>query len=366
MNLFTFDHYILFFLLGSFFISLSLSYLFIREKLIPNRYSIDFNEGTQKIHDGKIKRIGGLPIVISFISVFIINEFTINNKINFNLISILFFSIIIFIIGFIEDLIKDIKPTKRLLTLFISTCCWLFFSENLIQNTNIDFVDNVIEIKIFAVILTLTCMIATLNATNMMDGANGLLTIFGITVSLVMLCYAYRSNDLSLITVLIVLIGSLLGFLVFNWPKGFIFLGDGGSYFIGVILSTVLIYMSNNLNNFNMLNALVIMIYPIWELVFTVFRRVYISSKITHPDNLHLHTIINANIKRLDFIKNNNIDSNPLTGIIINLIALLPSITFLIYKFDDNLEDLESIYFFTILFSIYTIVYLFLRKINDN
>ena len=72
---------------------------------------------------------------------------------------------------------------------------------------------------------------------------------------------------------LLTLIGSLFGFLIFNWPRSFIFLGDGGSYFIGALLSTVLIYMSNSLNNFNMLNALVIMIYPIWELVFTVFRR---------------------------------------------------------------------------------------------
>ena len=181
-----------------------------------------------------------------------------------------------------------------------------------------------------------------------------------------MLCYAHKSNDLSLITILIFLIGSLLGFLVFNWPKGFIFLGDGGSYFIGAILSILLIYMSNNLSNFNMLNALVIMIYPIWELLFTVFRRFYISSKITHPDNLHLHTIINANIKRLDFIRNNNLDSNPITGLIINLIALLPPISFLLYKFDDNLEDLESIYFFIILFSIYSIIYLFLRQKSIN
>ena len=171
---------------------------------------------------------------------------------------------------------------------------------------------------------------------------------------------------MNLVTVLVFLIGSLLGFLVFNWPKGFIFLGDGGSYFIGAVLSTLLIYMSNNLNSFNMLNALVIMVYPIWELLFTVIRRIYISTKITHPDNLHLHTILNANIKRLNFIKNNNLVSNPLTGVIINLIALFPSITFLMYKFDNHLEDLESICFFTIIFSIYTIIYLFLRKINVN
>ena len=114
-----------------------------------------------------------------------------------------------------------------------------------------------------------------------------------------------------------------------------------------------------------MLNALIIMIYPIWELIFTVLRRIYFSSKITHPDNLHLHTILNANIKKINFVKNKIVDSNSLTGIIVNLIALLPSSIYLIYKFDNNLEDLESIYFFTFVFSTYTFLYLILRKINN-
>ena len=99
-----------------------------------------------------------------------------------------------------------------------------------------------------------------MNATNMMDGANGLLTIFAICVSVILLSYAYNVNDVILVIFLLTLIGSLFGFLVFNWPKGLIFLGDGGSYFIGAILSTLLIYMSN-IWIILMLNALIIMIY---------------------------------------------------------------------------------------------------------
>ena len=125
--------------------------------------------------------------------------------------------------------------------------------------------------------------------------------------------------------------------------------------------------MSNSLNNFNMLNALVIMIYPIWELVFTVFRRFYFSSKITHPDNLHLHTILNANIKKIIIsFQIIILIATPLTGIIINIIALFPSTMFLIYKSDQNLKDTESIYFFMFLFSVYTSLYLIFRKINKS
>ena len=366
MNIFLIYSNLFLFLFSSFLISSILTYLFIRERIIPNHFSIDNNHGSQKIHHGKIKRIGGLAIVFSFILILVINELSSQDITNYNLISICFYCAIIFIIGLSEDLIKDINPITRLLILLTTTCLWLIFSKILIKNTNIDFVDKIIAIEFFAIILSIITINASMNATNMMDGANGLLTIFAICVSIILLSYAYNANDVTLVIFLLTLIGSLFGFLVFNWPKGLIFLGDGGSYFIGAILSTLLIYMSNSLDNFNMLNALIIMIYPIWELIFTVFRRFYLSSKITHPDNLHLHTILNANIKKINFISNYNINSNPLTGIIINLIALFPSTIFLIYKFDENLQDFESIYFFTFLFSVYTIFYLILRKINKS
>ena len=355
-----------FFGFGSFFLSMIFTLIFIKEKIIPNRYSNDHIKGSQKIHNSNIKRIGGLPIILSIILMLVIYDYFFKVNVKYDLLLIYFYCNIIFFVGFIEDLIKDIKPKNRLLALFFITFLWLINYGQLIESTNIDFVDNIIKFKIFAIILTMVCIISTLNATNMMDGANGLLTIFAIFVNIILLVYASHSNDLFLINFLLILIGSLFGFLVFNWPKGNIFLGDGGSYFLGAILSTILIYMSNELNNFNMLNALVLMIYPVWELVFTVFRRVYFSSNVTQPDNLHLHTILHANIKKINLAQSYNINYNALTGLIINIIALLPSIIFLIYKFDANLQDGESVIFFIIIFSMYSIFYLSLVKINKN
>jgi len=351
---------------ASFIMSIIFTLIFIKEKIIPNRYSNDHTRGSQKIHNNNIKRIGGLSIVLTMFLMIQIYEIFFKTNEKDGLLSIYFYCNVIFFIGFIEDLIKDIKPRNRLLALFTITFLWLITYGQTIQNTNIDFLDNLTKLETFAIILTMMCIISSLNATNMMDGVNGLLTIFVILVSVILLFYTSHSKDLFLINFLFILIGTLLGFLVFNWPKGSIFLGDGGSYFLGAILSTLLIYMSNTLNNFNMLNALIIMIYPIWELTFTVFRRVYFSSNLTQPDNLHLHTILHANIKRMSLRKKYIINNNALTGLIINIIALLPSIIFLFFKFDSNLIDSESISFFIIIFSIYSIFYLSLVKRNKN
>jgi UDP-GlcNAc:undecaprenyl-phosphate GlcNAc-1-phosphate transferase len=356
----------IFLLFFSLFLSIIFTFLSIKEKIIPNRFSNDIKNGLQKIHDGSIKRIGGLPLVLSLFLTLIFLKFFLNFELNNNIFNILLFSLIIFIIGFLEDLIKDIKPNIRLLMLSMITFLWLIYSKNLIQDTNIDFLDEILTIESFSIILSLITIISALNASNMMDGANGLLTIFGICVSVILICYAYKVNDTELIFFLITLVGSFIGFLIFNYPKGLIFLGDGGSYFIGAILATLLIYMSNNVNNFNMLNALIIMIYPIWELLFTICRRIYQSSKITHPDNLHLHTIINASLKKSDFIIKKKLNSNPLTAVIVNILAIIPSSLFLIYNFDKNLNDVESLCFFVSLLFLYTTIYLLLIKRNQK
>jgi len=355
-----------FYSIFTFALSLMFTYLLLKESIIPNHYSLDVNQGSQKIHDDKIKRIGGLSIVFSIIVFLIIEKIIFNNITNPELYFLFLYCFIIFLIGFLEDLIKDIKPVIRLLLLFIFTYIWIIQSNNIITHTNIDFIDNIIEIKILGIILTLICIISSINAANMMDGVNGLLTIFIISVVSVLSFYAFNENKFELLYFLSVIIGSLFGFLIFNWPKGLIFLGDGGSYFLGSLLSTLLIFISNHLDNFSMLNALIIMSYPIWELLFTVLRRLYFSSKITKPDNLHLHTIIHANIKRLNLIKIIGINNNAFSAIIINLIALLPSIIFLIYKFGYNLEDRETIIFLILCNILYTILYLILRKKNQS
>jgi len=355
-----------FYSIFTFALSLMFTYLLLKESIIPNHYSLDINQGSQKIHGNKIKRIGGLSIVFSIIVFLIIEKIIFNNITNPELYFLFLYCFIIFLIGFLEDLIKDIKPVIRLLLLFIFTYIWIIQSNNIITHTNIDFIDNIIEIKILGIILTLICIISSINAANMMDGANGLLTIFIISVVSVLSFYAFNENKFELLYFLSVIIGSLFGFLIFNWPKGLIFLGDGGSYFLGSLLSTLLIFISNHLDNFSMLNALIIMSYPIWELLFTILRRLYFSSKITKPDNLHLHTIIHANIKRLNLIKIIGINNNAFSAIIINLIALLPSIIFLIYKFGYNLEDRETIIFLILCNILYTILYLILRKKNQS
>ena len=150
MNIFLFNSNIFLFLLSSFFISSILTYIFIKERIIPNHFSNDINKGSQKIHYGNIKRIGGFSIVFSFVLILTVNDFFFQDVTNYHLIYISSYCAIIFMIGLSEDLIKDINPIKRLFILLATTCIWLVLSKNLIRNTNIDFVDNDTAISYFS------------------------------------------------------------------------------------------------------------------------------------------------------------------------------------------------------------------------
>jgi UDP-N-acetylmuramyl pentapeptide phosphotransferase/UDP-N-acetylglucosamine-1-phosphate transferase len=95
------------------------------------------------------------------------------------------------------------------------------------------------------------------------------------------------------------MLGALVGFGVWNWPGGRIFLGDGGAYLLGFWLAElgVLLVMRNP--QVSPWFPLVIMIYPIWETLFSMYRRKIIRKhEVGHPDAMHLHQLVYQRVIR--------------------------------------------------------------------
>jgi UDP-N-acetylmuramyl pentapeptide phosphotransferase/UDP-N-acetylglucosamine-1-phosphate transferase len=87
--------------------------------------------------------------------------------------------------------------------------------------------------------------------------------------------------------------GALVGFLVWNWPRGLIFLGDGGAYFVGYLLAVLVILLVARHPQVSAWYALVLFVYPVFETVFSVWRRRFLRGTSPGlPDGLHLHTLI--------------------------------------------------------------------------
>jgi UDP-N-acetylmuramyl pentapeptide phosphotransferase/UDP-N-acetylglucosamine-1-phosphate transferase len=89
------------------------------------------------------------------------------------------------------------------------------------------------------------------------------------------------------------LIGAILGFFFWNYPKGKIFLGDGGAYLIGFWIAFISILLVTRNHSVSPLYALLVNAYPVVETLFTIWRRRFHKNK--NPsiaDDMHLHTLI--------------------------------------------------------------------------
>ncbi len=89
------------------------------------------------------------------------------------------------------------------------------------------------------VVLSLLWVVGITNAFNLLDNMDGLSAGVAFAACLVLLLNAWLLGEFFISLVLVALMGSLLGFLVYNWHPASIFLGDCGSLFIGFTLASL-------------------------------------------------------------------------------------------------------------------------------
>lgn len=88
-------------------------------------------------------------------------------------------------------------------------------------------------------------------------------------------------------------IGSILGFFVWNYPRGLIFLGDGGAYLIGFLIGEISVLLVARHQEVSPWFPLLLVIYPVFETLFSIYRRKFIKGVSPGmPDALHLHTLV--------------------------------------------------------------------------
>ena len=158
---------------------------------------------------------------------------------------------------------------------------------------------------------------------------------------------------------IIILSALCSAFLFFNFPRANIFLGDGGAYFLGTIVSLIIIEI-NNLNfGISPFFFAALLYYVFFEVIFSFFRKIIFNKRSPlHPDQEHLHMIFFKFICK--FNKNDKNKANYLTALFINLIYLT-SIIPLLFFYINKYQFLFKIYFF-VLIILYLIFYFFLKK----
>lgn len=138
----------------------------------------------------------------------------------------------------------------------------------------------------FGALFSFLWIVGMIYTTKFLDGLDGLVSGIGTIGALILFSVSLFWNEpMSAMSVLcLIFAGSLLGFLIFNFHPAKIFLGEGGSTFVGFILGTLSIISGGKLAT-----ALLIMGIPILDIIWVVFRRIFSGKHFYQADRKHLH-----------------------------------------------------------------------------
>ena len=292
-------------LLAAFFSSFIATLLIIRFKHLHERFSADSDlSGPQKFHTNIVPRIGGVSIAIGL---FMATLFRLKNTpYPATEITLLICAIPTFAIGVAEDLTKKISVRLRLLFTAIAAALLIYLAPVQITGLDIPYVDLIFTLPIVGTVFTIFAITGLANAYNIIDGFNGLASMVGIITLLAIAYVGFTLADPLIMHLSLIMAASILGFFIWNYPRGLIFLGDGGAYLIGFWIASLSILLTYRHQEVSPWFALLINGYPIMETLFTIYRRrIHQGKSPGQPDGIHFHTLIYRRI-----LMNNHQDKN--------------------------------------------------------
>jgi len=296
-----------------------------------------------KIHSSPIPYLGGCAIWLAW-TVPVLLYGLVSEGVNWwALGALLAGGFVAFVTGLVDDL-KEIRPRYKLLgqaaaggILLLGGVRWSAF-PNLQALVGLEFAETSVAVLVVCLAIHFLVVIGATNATNLLDGLDGLCSGVTATISIGFLLLAtsltawatpewygkgitYEYSHLIMV-VAFALAGAVVGFLPYNLPPARIFLGDAGSVFIGYVLAAMMIMFASRFGMVKwFVGALFIFGLPIFDTGVALVRRLANRRPIMMPDRSHVY---NQMVDRLGL-------SVPVTvGILFSVSAVLAAVGLLV------------------------------------
>jgi UDP-N-acetylmuramyl pentapeptide phosphotransferase/UDP-N-acetylglucosamine-1-phosphate transferase len=340
-------------MLLSILISLILTLVII---LLPKKWVTDLDDltGVQKFHHQPTPRIAGIPVFMSF---FIGLWYIDLQEVSYAF--LLLASLPVFVSGVIEDIIVRVSPLKRMISTLVSIVMVFILLNVGIASLGFTPIDYLLSNSIVSLLFTLLVVGGVVNAINIIDGYNGLMTGYSIFVLIAIAYVANILGDGLIVQLSLILIASLSGVFIFNFPFGRIFMGDGGAYFIGFMMATIGLMLGIRNDEVSHWFILLLFIYPLYETTFSVYRRKIIhDTDATQPDANHLHSLVYRKLISCDRFKHNKVICNSMTAPVMWLLSLVGIAPAIIW-FDNQTALIIWAFVFML---VYTIIYKYISS----
>jgi UDP-GlcNAc:undecaprenyl-phosphate/decaprenyl-phosphate GlcNAc-1-phosphate transferase len=269
-----------------------LTSLFTSLVLIPNISRLAVSIGIydvsdeRKSHTGAIPRLGGIAIFFAvLLSVILYTE------IGRNVRGFLAGGVVIFLTGLTDDL-EQISPKKKFLGEVVAALTVTLVGDLHLTSIGDLFGGGDIYLGYLSIPFTVFAIVGVINAINLVDGLDGLAGGITAIAACAIGVLAYVSGDHVLVGMCAALLGGVIGFLKFNSYPARIFMGDGGSLFLGyclAVLSIKLVEYTHASGQGSELTPLIILAVPVFDTLFVMGKRLISHKGLFLPDRSHIH-----------------------------------------------------------------------------
>ena len=252
---------------------------------------VDIPDRSRKFHNRPTPLTGGIGILLAVI---------ISTEIYLDMYNLkgympefsqkLYIASIPLLLLFLIDDFKSLRPLYRLIIQVMLSLYVIFSTDIYLTNLGNLFGFGEIQLGVLSIPFTIFCVVGIMNAFNMIDGINGLCAGSAMMALLFIGFYSGLIYD----SVLIIIIGSMIGFLIFNLrffgKKRGVFLGDSGSNLIGFWVAWCAIYSSQNaIYQVETITMLWFVSIPLLDCVGLIFSRLVRGISIASPGRDHIH-----------------------------------------------------------------------------
>lgn len=267
--------------------------LLIRFRHHHGQWSLDGKtDEPQKLHVEEVPRIGGLAVWLAAGIALLGLDFWGEIERGSGLILLLVITPV-FLAGLLEDLTRRVGINTRFLAAFVTAILGAQFLDASITRLAVPGLDEALQIHWVSVVMTCVAVGGVSHAFNIVDGSHGLTAGIAVIAYTGLAIVAASLNDQTVVLMSGAVAAALIGFLVWNFPAGKIFLGDGGAYATGAcfaILAAMLVARHPDVSPWFLL---LVVAFPVWETVFSMGRRVLVERKSSgEPDARHLHSLL--------------------------------------------------------------------------
>lgn len=253
----------------------------------------------QRVHARPVPRIGGIGIVGALWGATVFAAWRDTGEVAKMLLLLLICGLPAFIAGLAEDFSGRVAPRWRLVATATSAALAVALLQATITRTDLWGLDWLASFPLGAALLAVLAVSGIANAVNIIDGFNGLAAMCAVIMMVAIAYVATQVGDGVVVALALVGIGAVLGFFVWNYPAGLIFLGDGGAYFVGFYVAELGILLLQRNPAVSPLFPLLMVIYPVFETLFSMYRRKVVRGRaMGMPDGVHLHSLVYRRLLR--------------------------------------------------------------------